>query len=163
MNMIRKLFIIAAITMAGITCENMLAQEHSITPDGTYLFVQRDTCDLFMDVYNPAEGSEDTFMGVRKPTVVFMFGGGFIHGTRDNADYGRKSLVLHYEMSGNIRQSYCFCCSRIQHRPFTAGGLRLGKTDRVISVTYYLQYSYRSHTQLAVPSKKSIWRDQDRV
>lgn len=23
--------------------------------------------------------------------------------TRDNADYDRKSLVLHYEMSGNIR------------------------------------------------------------
>ncbi len=89
MNMIRKLFIIAAITMAGITCENMLAQEHSITPDGTYLFVQRDTCDLFMDVYDPAEGSEKTAFGIQKPTVIFMFGGGFIHGTRDNADYHR--------------------------------------------------------------------------
>ena len=43
MNMIKKLLIIAAITMAGITSETMLAQEHSITPDGTYLFVQRDT------------------------------------------------------------------------------------------------------------------------
>ncbi len=85
--MIKKLLIIAAITMAGITSENMLAQEHSITPDGTYLFVQRDTCDLFMDVYNPASGSNTTAFGLEKPTVIFMFGGGFIGGTRDDADY----------------------------------------------------------------------------
>ena len=73
--------------MAGITSEDMLAQEHSITPDGTYLFVQRDTCDLFMDVYNPASGSNTTAFGLEKPTVIFMFGGGFIGGTRDDADY----------------------------------------------------------------------------
>ena len=85
--MIKKLLIIAAITMAGITSEDMLAQEHSITPDGTYLFVQRDTCDLFMDVYNPASGSNTTAFGLEKPTVIFMFGGGFIGGTRDDADY----------------------------------------------------------------------------
>lgn len=85
--MIKKLLIIAAITMAGITSETMLAQEHSITPDGTYLFVQRDTCDLFMDVYNPASGSNTTAFGLEKPTVIFMFGGGFIGGARDDADY----------------------------------------------------------------------------
>lgn len=85
--MLKKLLIIAAITMAGITSEAMLAQEHSITPDGTYLFVQRDTCDLFMDVYNPAGGSSTTVFGIEKPTVIFMFGGGFIGGTRDDADY----------------------------------------------------------------------------
>ena len=85
--MIKKLLIIAAITMAGITSETMLAQEHSITPDGTYLFVQRDTCDLFMDVYNPAAGSETTAFGMEKPTIIFMFGGGFIQGTRNDVDY----------------------------------------------------------------------------
>ena len=85
--MIKKILIIAAITMAGITSETMLAQEHSITPDGTYLFVQRDTCDLFMDVYNPAAGSKTTVSGLEKPTVIFMFGGGFIGGTRDDASY----------------------------------------------------------------------------
>ena len=87
MNMIKKLLIIAAITMAGITSEVMVAQEHSITPDGTYLFVQRDTCDLFLDVYNPAAGSKTTVSGLEKPTVIFMFGGGFIGGTRDDASY----------------------------------------------------------------------------
>ena len=63
------------------------ADKESITPDGTYLFAQRDTCDLYLDVYNPAKGSETTFNGKAKPTVIFMFGGGFIRGTRDDQDY----------------------------------------------------------------------------
>ena len=87
--MIKKLLIIAAMTMAGITSEALLAQEVSITPDGTYLYAERDTCDLFLDVYDPADGSEVTAFGLNKPTVIFMFGGGFIKGTRDDADYHR--------------------------------------------------------------------------
>lgn len=85
--MIKKLIIIAAIVMAGIGNEVMFAQEPEIKPNGTYLFVQRDTCDLFMDVYDPAEGSETSAFGIGKPTIIFMFGGGFIQGTRDDADY----------------------------------------------------------------------------
>lgn len=63
------------------------AAAQSITPDGTYLYVQRDTCDLFMDVYDPAPGSMTSVNGTEKPTIIFMFGGGFIHGTRDNSSY----------------------------------------------------------------------------
>ena len=63
------------------------AAEPVISPDGTYMYVKRDTCDLFLDVYNPAKGSQTTFMGKEKPTIMFLFGGGFIHGTRDNEDY----------------------------------------------------------------------------
>lgn len=85
--MIKKLLIIAAITMAGITSEITLAQVHSITPDGTYLYAKRDTCDLFLDVYEPLKGSETAAYGKEKPTVIFMFGGGFINGTRDDVDY----------------------------------------------------------------------------
>lgn len=85
--MIKKLIIIAAIVMAGIGNEVMFAQEPEIKPNGTYLFVQRDTCDLFMDIYDPAEGSETSAFGIGKPTIIFMFGGGFIQGTRDDADY----------------------------------------------------------------------------
>ena len=85
--MIKKLLIIAAITMTGITSEITLAQVHSITPDATYLYAKRDTCDLFLDVYEPLKGNETTAYGKEKPTVIFMFGGGFIHGTRDDADY----------------------------------------------------------------------------
>jgi len=63
------------------------AQSDLISPDGTYMYERRDTCDLFMDVYNPAKGSETTYMGMEKPTVIFMFGGGFIRGTRDDQSY----------------------------------------------------------------------------
>ena len=64
-----------------------MAAEPILSPDGTYMFEKRDTCDLYMDVYNPAKGSQTTIMGKEKPTIIFMFGGGFIHGERDNPDY----------------------------------------------------------------------------
>ena len=51
------------------------------------MFVQRDTCDLFMDVYNPAARSVTVVDGKEKPTIIFMFGGGFIRGTRDDNGY----------------------------------------------------------------------------
>ncbi len=63
------------------------AQNALINPDATYMFAQRDTCDLFMDVYEPAKGSETTLNGLEKPTIIFMFGGGFIEGTRDDEGY----------------------------------------------------------------------------
>lgn len=58
-----------------------------ISPDGTYLFTERDTCELFLDVYNPVKGSKTCIDGKEKPTVIFMFGGGFIRGTRDDESY----------------------------------------------------------------------------
>lgn len=73
--------------LAAAICISISASAQSITPDGTYMFVQRDTCDLFMDVYNPAAGSQTSLNGVEKPTIIFMFGGGFIHGTRDDESY----------------------------------------------------------------------------
>ena len=74
-----------AIMMATFICAS--AQNDLLSPDGTYLFEKKDTCDLFMDVYEPAKGSATTFMGEQKPTVIFMFGGGFIAGTRDDKSY----------------------------------------------------------------------------
>lgn len=84
------------LAMAALTafCLSASAQNDLLSPDGTYMYERRDTCDLFMDVYSPAEGSEDTFMGVRKPTVVFMFGGGFIQGTRDDKSYNSWFRML---------------------------------------------------------------------
>ena len=61
--------------------------EKAILPDGTYMFAQRDTCDLFLDVYDPAEGSETSVGGKEKPAIIFVFGGGFISGSRDEAYY----------------------------------------------------------------------------
>ena len=70
-----------------ISAVELIAAEPIITPDGTYMFCKRDTCDLFLDVYNPTKGSDTSFKGIQKPTIVFMFGGGFIRGTRDDDSY----------------------------------------------------------------------------
>ena len=80
----RLILIALAVISSTVT---ILATEPVISPDGTYMFERRDTCDLFLDVYNPATGSQKLFNGHEKPTVVFLFGGGFIRGTRDNEDY----------------------------------------------------------------------------
>ena len=79
--------IITAVLMTVSAALTVQAKETPISPDGTYLYVQRDTCDLYMDVYNPAKGSQTTIDGKKKPTIVFMFGGGFIQGTRDDESY----------------------------------------------------------------------------
>ena len=56
--MIKKALIITAALLAGALAFNAGAQNETISPDGTYMFVQRDTCDLYMDVYDPAPGSQ---------------------------------------------------------------------------------------------------------
>jgi acetyl esterase/lipase len=68
---------------------SLKAEEPVITPDGTYMFERRDTCDLFLDVYNPAKGSQTMLMDKEKPTIIFMFGGGFIAGERNNKSYSK--------------------------------------------------------------------------
>lgn len=100
----RTLFSVAAAAILPIVT---FAQE-AITPDATYLFEKRDTCDLFMDVYNPAEGSRTTYEGIEKPTILFVFGGGFIEGTRDKevylpwyrqlTDNGYKVIAIDYRL-----------------------------------------------------------------
>ena len=86
----RLLTILTAILLGA----SAYAQESLLSPDGTYLYARRDTCDLFMDVYDPADGSEETFMGIQKPTILFMFGGGFISGTRDDESYNSWFRML---------------------------------------------------------------------
>jgi predicted esterase len=86
----RVITILAAILLGA----SAHAQGNLLSPDGTYLYARRDTCDLFMDVYDPADGSEETFMGIQKPTILFMFGGGFIRGTRDDESYNSWFRML---------------------------------------------------------------------
>ena len=84
------------VTTAFLTLTSSAAaqEEKLISPDGTYLFDRKDGEELFLDVYNPAEGSEITLEGKTKPTIMFMFGGGFIRGTRDDADYHKWFKML---------------------------------------------------------------------
>lgn len=83
-----KIFNRIAATIVLLSATTILsAQETSISPSGTYMFAERDTCELYLDVYNPAIGSETSIDGLEKPTIIFMFGGGFIRGTRDDESY----------------------------------------------------------------------------
>ncbi len=82
-----KKTLIFIVSMLIIGTTHGSAQNALINPDATYMFAQRDTCELFMDVYEPAAGSSRTIDGIEKPTIIFMFGGGFIEGTRDDEDY----------------------------------------------------------------------------
>ena len=72
---------------AAITLAISAYAQNTLTPDATYLFAKRDTCDLFLDIYNPSTGSQTTIDGKEKPTVIFIFGGGFIMGERNNEFY----------------------------------------------------------------------------
>ena len=80
----RKIAAATAVILA-ITCAvsaNCLAQD-LLKPDETFPFAQRDSTTLYMDVYYPADGSEMTVDGVNKPTILYVFGGGFKAGRRD--------------------------------------------------------------------------------
>ena len=66
-------FILAALLLLSVL--PLPAQE-------THLFAERDTCNLYLDIWRPAEGSETAIDGVQKPAILFVFGGGFISGNR---------------------------------------------------------------------------------
>ena len=63
----------------------------------TYRFAQRDTCSLYLDIFRAAEGSETTFQGKAKPTVMFVFGGGFIMGQRTDSFVQKWFDILNSE------------------------------------------------------------------
>ncbi len=74
----KKFIIFSILILQGVL---VLAGEAIIQPDQTYLFAKKDTTSLFMDVYNPKVTE------VEKPTIIFMFGGGFIFGNRADKTY----------------------------------------------------------------------------
>lgn len=76
-----------AILFAAVFCAGLACRAQAIEPSATYLFARRDTCSLYLDVYDPAEGSQTTLDGKAKPTILFIFGGGFIGGHRDSPSY----------------------------------------------------------------------------
>lgn len=61
-----------------------------LEPEGTYLFAERDSLQLFMDIYGVPEGVPRNFdSGKEKPSILFVFGGGFKDGSRDHPFYNR--------------------------------------------------------------------------
>ena len=60
------------------------AAQDKLTPDRTVKFASRDTCELYMDIYEPHVASA----AQEAPTMIFVFGGGFISGERNHPSYG---------------------------------------------------------------------------
>lgn len=67
------------------------AQSHTVK------FAERDTCSLYMDIYEPQGGSPDS------TCVIFVFGGGFLRGERNMAEYVKYARELN-------RQGYTVAC-----------------------------------------------------
>lgn len=65
-----------------------------VKPDETYMYAEKDSTQLFMDIYYPADGSEMTVNGVNKPTILYVFGGGFKGGRRDSRSAQRWFKLL---------------------------------------------------------------------
>jgi len=70
----RRFLLAFAATLTALPC---LSQNPSIEPTGTYLFTQRDTCDLYLDIYEP------TASETKPQTILYIFGGSFKEGERD--------------------------------------------------------------------------------
>ena len=57
---------------------------HAQNLAGTYMVAERDTCTLYLDHYTPAPGTDKLADGSAKPTILYVFGGGFISGRRND-------------------------------------------------------------------------------
>ncbi len=56
----------------------------AITPSATCVFADRDGQQLSLDIYYPSEDAPATLDGIAKPAILYVFGGGFITGRRDD-------------------------------------------------------------------------------
>lgn len=83
---LKVIFICAVVALCCLPTKAQTKKSNVPIPDGTYMFAERDTCKLFMDIYEPEKGTTKFVTGREKPTVIFMFGGGFVGGSRDDKD-----------------------------------------------------------------------------
>ena len=109
----------------------------------TYKVAQRDTCDLYMDVYEPVAIPGDT---LDRPTILFVFGGGFITGRRDDPwvlpwfkllnDNGYRVVSVDYRLGlKGIRMRFDLF-HLIQSADYTKKAVDMGVEDVFASVRY---------------------------
>lgn len=83
MKKILFVFVFALLTVTA-SAQFVASREMTLEPTETRLFAHRDTCDLYLDMYAPAPGTDILPDGRHKPTVLYVFGGGFIMGRRND-------------------------------------------------------------------------------
>ena len=139
----RKRLLIAAV-LAFTAMAAASAQRLS----GTYMYAQRDTCRLFFDVYEPAQGADTTFEGHTRPTILFVFGGGFIGGYRSNGGYmpwfktltedGYRVITIDYRLGlKGVKMDFSLK-GKIQTAKNTIKAEYMGVEDLFAAVNYIL-------------------------
>ena len=114
----------------------------------TYKVAQRDTCDLFMDVYDPVVIPGDT---LQRPTILFVFGGGFITGRRDDPwvmpwfqllnENGYRVVSVDYRLGlKGIRMRFDLF-HLIQSAEYTKKAVDMGVEDVFASVRYLCDHA----------------------
>ena len=83
--MIRNIFFAVLAPILALCCLPSFSQNlpEPASPDATYKFAEKDGQELFLDDYLPSAASEKALDVQNKPTVIFVFGGGFKSGSRD--------------------------------------------------------------------------------
>jgi predicted esterase len=124
--------------LALLLCTLSFAQEKT-----TYKVAQRDTCDLFMDVYEPVDIPGDTLY---RPTILYVFGGGFITGRRDDpwvlpwfkllTENGYRVVSVDYRLGLKGIKMRFDLMHLIQSAKFTKAAVDMGVEDVFASVRY---------------------------
>ena len=83
--MIRKFLAFIAFLLPALCA--IAGSATSWPPHATYRYAVKEGQVLYMDDYLPTEGSETQLDGRAKPAIVFVFGGGFIMGSRNDEYY----------------------------------------------------------------------------
>ena len=109
----------------------------------TYMVAQRDTCDLYMDVYDPVVIPGDT---LNRPTILFVFGGGFIMGQRDDPwvlpwfkllnENGYRVASVDYRLGLKGLRMRFDLFHLIQSADYTKAAVDMGVEDVFASVRY---------------------------
>lgn len=88
-NMTRKILLSVLIFLVSF-----VSLDARLSPTGTYKFAENGSQELYLDFYAAAPGSATEVNGVKKPTILFAFGGGFMTGTRDDKFYDNWFTML---------------------------------------------------------------------
>lgn len=115
----------------------------SFAQKSTYMVARRDTCDLYMDVYEPAVIPGDT---LQRPTILFVFGGGFIMGQRDDPwvlpwfqllnENGYRVVSVDYRLGLKGVQMKFDLFHLIQSANYTKKAVDMGVEDVFAAVRY---------------------------
>jgi len=127
-----------AIFFALLLCTTL-----SFAQKSTYKVAERDTCDLYMDVYDPVMIPGDT---LQRPTILYVFGGGFITGRRDDPfvlpwfkllnENGYRVVSVDYRLGLKGVEMKFDLFHLIQSAKFTKTAVDMGVEDVFASVRF---------------------------